>query len=73
MTAKEIQDKLKELGITPGTWGETKEKIAPGLLAGQTEILTKLRDTLEKMVGQDQQKVAQLQEQIVRLKHGGGV
>lgn len=72
-TPEEIMEELKMLGVDLNAWGETQptETVLP-TVDRQREALTRLRDTLEGMVASDQAAVLQLQEQIIRMEHGGG-
>ena len=73
-TPEEATEALKQLGVNPGEWGETAERLGvPLLMSNQTEALLRIRDILQKMAEEDAKKVAALREQIVRLQHGGGV
>lgn len=69
----EIQAVLQQLGIDPGKWGETPENFTSiGTIQKQADILLRLRAVLEQVQGMDQRRLADLKEQLVRLKHGGG-
>jgi hypothetical protein len=70
---KELQDLFIKSGLSEGRWADVEEhSVQPPLVTHQAEALIKLRAFLESLVAQDQATVAQLKEQIVRLKHGGG-
>lgn len=68
-----LTDILEEAGVTPGEWGETQEHVA-GIeaVSRQRENLLKLKGVLEKALVEDQKRLADLREQLIRLKHGGG-
>jgi len=72
MSTKDIKEDLKQQGLKPGDWTEVSQKLLPGATAGQVEALLKLRAVLEELVAKDQKTVAQLREQVARLRHGGG-
>lgn len=73
MTFEEIQERLKELGINAGEWGETVpgERTSP-FMERQSAALEKVRDLLQGQVDRDKAKIAELLEQKSRLEHGGG-
>lgn len=72
-TLEDLQRLLTSLGIRPGVWGEQPEKlVTPESVLRQQENLVKLRGMLEMALGQDQAALGALQEQLTRLKHGGG-
>lgn len=73
VTAEDLKDMLSGLGLAPGAWGELAERlIGSGPVAGQKDALIRLRVLFEGLVEQEQQAVARLKEQLVRLQHGGG-
>lgn len=64
---------LKRLGIDTSTWAETPGgAVQPQMVQGQAATLKKVKAMLEQMLEQDNSKVAELREQLARLKFGGG-
>ena len=69
----DIEQILTDLGLSPGEWGTIPEHTTGlGALDRQKMTLLKLKAVLEQVVNADQQRVAALREQLVRLRHGGG-
>ena len=69
----DIQELLGKLGVDPGKWGETPDHLTNlGTVQRQMESLLKLRGVLEQVQGMDQRRLADLKEQLIRMKHGGG-
>ena len=69
----ELEKKLKEKGVTLGQWGETKEnEVENPMLNKQLEMWKNLKGMLVEQVEKDQSKIAELQEVLDRIKHGGG-
>ena len=73
MTPEEIEAKLRELGLKTGGWQDTIDgpRKSP-MVEKQKEALIRVRRLLEQQVAQDQAKLAELHEQVNRLRHGGG-
>lgn len=70
---KELQEKLQEKGVSMNTWGKTEERKSENpILNKQLTMWSQMSELLEEQVKKDQSKVAELQEMIDRLKHGGG-
>jgi len=71
MTDDEKERLLKEAGrwrgVSPGHRPE------PEFVRRQKDVLRKLEAVLEAQIARDQATVAELQEKVNRLKHGGGV
>lgn len=72
MSVEDDKKDLEQQGVTPGSWTEIPDRILPGATMGQIEALTKLRELLEEMKAKDQKTIAQLREQLARIRHGGG-
>jgi hypothetical protein len=73
MTVDEAMALLKRLGIKIGEWGETEEKTGvPPVLNNQVKAFLQVRSLLQNMMETDVKRVAALQEQLLRLKYGGG-
>jgi len=73
MTPDELRKKLAEAGIGVGSWQEGGGKtVESPLLKRQKELLGRLETLLQQQVEQDTKKVAELQDTLFRLKHGGG-
>lgn len=75
-TQKELEEKLKALGIDPKdpTWIRTKSvdlgKLP--LVQDQRASLAKVAELLEQQVSSDLAQVHALREQLARAKRGGG-
>lgn len=70
---KALQEKLKSKGVKIGEWSETKEhKAEIPILSDQLSLWKKTKGLLEEQVKKDQEKLAELQEMLDRIKHGGG-
>lgn len=71
-----ILEQLKSLGIDPSkpTWVSTQPMDAANLpsVKAQREMLAKLRDVLKNQLEIDLIKLDQAQEELARLKNGGG-
>ncbi len=72
---QELDDLLKQLGVSPNEWQDTPtgERSEPDTIRKQKEMLTKLAGLIQMQIDQDTATVAELQERVNRLKHGGGV
>lgn len=54
-------------------WVEIEEQVViPDSVRRSTELLTKLKGTLEQSLEQEQKKLKALKEQLLRLKKRGG-
>lgn len=71
---EDLLKKLQEAGIpADGKWRQSAGKeVKVPILEKQKELLGKLEDVLEMQVEKDKLLVADLQEKLSRLKHGGG-
>lgn len=70
---KELQDRLKKKGVSMNTWGKTEEHTTKNpMFDKQIDMWSQVSNLLEEQVKKDQSKIAELQEMIDRLKHGGG-
>jgi len=70
---QKLKDLLKEFGISTNQWNETVEKTTHlPFIKPQIENLLKLRSHLEGLVNADTERMAALQEQIIRMQRGGG-
>jgi hypothetical protein len=66
------EEKLPE-GLTTGLWQEIPEHETSNPMSNiQLEALMKLRNIVETLLKEDQQKIAGLKEQLTRLQFGGG-
>ena len=72
---QELDDLLKQLGVNPSEWQNTPtgERSEPDTIRKQKEMLAKLAGLIQMQIDQDTATVAELQERVNRLKHGGGV
>lgn len=69
----ELSEKLEKKGVKLGQWGETEEHQSENpLFKDQKEMWEQARTLLQEQVKKDQEKIAELQEMVDRLKHGGG-
>ena len=69
----EVQALMDKLGVASGNWKDTPEHLTDiGSVQKQTNTLLKLRDVLVQVQAADQKRLADLKEQLVRLRHGGG-
>lgn len=69
----EMIDLLKQLKGNLGTWAESPEHLTDlNLVSRQRENLIRLKGVLEELSKQDEKRLADLHEQLTRLKHGGG-
>lgn len=71
MTDEERDRVLREAG----QWREVKpgHRAEPAFIKKQKEALKAIKVLLETQLARDQATVAELQEKVNRLKHGGGV
>ena len=71
MTDEERDRVLREAG----QWREVKpgQRAEPAFIKKQKEALKAIKVLLETQLARDQATVAELQEKVNRLKHGGGV
>jgi len=73
MTLEEIQAQLEALGIQQDSWRESPGGVRKSpLVEKQKEALLQVKALLEHQLEQDQNRVAELYEQVDRIKHGGG-
>ena len=73
LTPEELAEKLKNLGVDLGSWGEVEEKVVPPVAMGRkAALLLQLQGMLQGIADQDQEQVLVLREKIARLQHGGG-
>ena len=71
---EELRKKLGEMGIKPDQWREAGGTTAvPPTIERQKKLLVQAQKLLEQQLEDDKNKVAELQERLNRLKHGGGV
>lgn len=69
----DLRKQLERLGIKPGSWKDNPGGPAKSaFLDKQVAILAKIRDLLQAQLNKDVAEVAELQEKVDRLKHGGG-
>lgn len=77
MTPEDLKKKLAELGINPDEpqWMGTKSADLGQLplIKNQRDSLAKVKALLEAQVAGDQEQILRLQEQMARLKRGGGL
>ena len=73
MTPEQFAAYCATQGRSPGEWMRMREgTFEPALVKGQKELLLKLKGLLEESVASDQVEIANLKQQLQRLKHGGG-
>jgi hypothetical protein len=75
MTVEEMIETLRGLGIPVNQWGNAPggENIKSPMVERQKELLTQVRDLLEKQIKDDKDKVSELHAVVQRMKHGGGI
>lgn len=68
-------DERERLLRDAGRWREVPPgpRRDPAFVTRQKELLRKVSALLEEQIRQDHAAVAELQEKVSRLKHGGGV
>lgn len=74
MTEEQARERLKAAGIDPNQWGAMGggDPQSPQFAIRLATSLTKIKSLLEMAVGDKQGEIQQLEEKLLRLKHGGG-
>lgn len=78
MTVEEAEERLRALGIEPGTWVSNEDTVKAGDQAQlptfklYAEMLGHIRDICRDQVKHDVREIDDLSYQIRRLKRGGG-
>ncbi len=77
MTIKDLEEKLKQLGIKTGTWTDKPSDPEASIPAGdvfkkQEEALLNISALLESQLKQDQSKLADLHIALNKAKYGSG-
>jgi len=71
---EELRKKMKEMGVEPNQWRAAGGTTAvPPTIDRQRDLLNQATGLLEMQLEKDRKMVAELQERVNRLKHGGGV
>jgi len=69
----DIKEQLRQLGLEPGKWAATAEgSRLPPIIHKQKALLETVVDAFQEQINRDRAQIAQLQETVERLKHGGG-
>ncbi|MEI6297644.1 MAG: hypothetical protein WCO84_08490 [bacterium] len=72
-TQEELEALLTRMGVASGEWKDSEGGPTHlPFVKPQLDNLTKLRDHFVGMVEADNQVIAQLREQVIRLQRGGG-
>ena len=78
MTVEEAEERLRTMGINPGSWEDNKDYVKDGDKATlptfkfYAEMLGHIRDICKDQVKHDVQEIDTLSYQLRRLKRGGG-
>ena len=78
MTVEEAQERLREMGIDPGSWTDNKDTVKGGekvqlpTFKYYAKMLEKIRDIMQDQVEHDVQEIDALNYQLKRLQRGGG-
>lgn len=78
MTVEEAEERLRAMGIEPGSWTDNEGRVKEGDQAQlptfkfYAEMLGQIRDICQDQVNHDLREIDELSYQIRRLKRGGG-
>jgi hypothetical protein len=78
MTVEEAEERLRSMGIEPGTWVDNESYVKDGDQARiptfefYAEMLGHIRDICQDQVNHDVKEIDNLNYQLRRLKRGGG-
>lgn len=69
----EMLEMLKQLEGNLNKWSDSPEHLTDlGIVSRQRDNLVRLKGVLEAFQSQDEKRLAELREQLIRMKHGGG-
>jgi len=71
---EELLAELERRGVKAGGWHDMEARtVKPAFADRQAELLSKVKDLLEAQLEEDKKSLAQAQETLNRLRHGGGI